>query len=328
MRAILAFFERLWFAPMTATSLAVARIATGSWAFYFLVDFRQVLLRSAGGPPEVFRPIGVARILDRPLPLEVYDGLFTLCVFLSTLFVAGLLHRVLAPLFAFTLLFALTYSNSWGMVFHTENMLVLHVIILAITPSASVLSLDASFTRDDEKWVRFGMARYEPGPSYRFRWPIRLLQLGATLPYVVAGVAKVNGDAGWSWSLGGNLRDQITMNGLYYEVLRGGAEPITFHVYGYDGAFLAAATLTLILELGAPLALLHRYVGYVFVAGIMGMHWSILFLMGIPFPYQLYGWAFACFFEWDRPVALVMKKYEELKARFVRPSEAIPEGET
>jgi hypothetical protein len=318
MKSLISLLDRLWFAPMAPFSLAVCRIATGSWAFYFLLRTRAAFVRSAGGPPEVFHPIGVARVLDGPLSISTYDMMLSVCVFLCALFTAGLLHRVLAPIFAALFLFVLTYSNSWAMVFHTENMLVLHVCILAITPSAAVLSMDASFTSEDEKYSRFGMAKHEPEPSYRYKWPIRLMQLGATLPYVVAGVAKVN-EAGWSWSHGGNLRDQITMNGLYYEVLRNGAEPITFHVYGWDAAFLAAASMTLVLELGAPLALLHRYVGYLYVAGIMSMHWSILFLMGIPFPYQLYGYAFACFFVWDRPAKFLLTKWDEVQKRIEGP---------
>jgi hypothetical protein len=320
MKHLAALFERLWFEPMTPITLAVCRIITGIYAFDYLTTWRRALLRSAGGAPEVFHPIGVARILDQPIPVELYDGLFSLCVFLSSLFTAGVLHRILAPIFAVALLFVLSYSNSWAMVFHTENMVVVHVLILAIAPSAAALSIDASYTREDPKLTRFGLARHEPEADMKFRWPVRVLQLGATLPYVVAGVAKVDGAAGWTWAMGTNLRDQITMNGLYYEVLMDGAEPITFQVYGWDGAFMFAATMTLVLELGAPLALLHRWAGYVFVAGIMSMHWSILILMGIPFPYQLYGCAFACFFVWDRPVTWLTAKTQSIFDRLPRGS--------
>lgn len=329
MKRIGEFFARLWFEPMTPITLAVARIITGMYTFDYLTSWRRALVRSAGGAPEVFHPVGVARILNEPLPVGLYDGLFSACVFLSALFTAGVLHRILAPVFAALLLFVLSYSNSWAMVFHTENMLVLHVLILAITPSAAALSIDASYTREDPKLTRFGLARYQSEADMKFRWPVRVLQLGATLPYVVAGVAKINGKAGWTWAVGTNLRDQITMNGLYYEVLMNGAEPITFHVYGWDWAFMFAATMTLVLEIGAPLALLHRWAGYLFVVGIMSMHWSILVLMGIPFPYQLYGCAFASFFVWDRPVEWLTKQTRRVFDRVSPPKDegrAQPDG--
>lgn len=313
MNRLLQPLDRLWFAPMTPVTLSICRWATGGFCLYRLLSLREYYVRSADGAPEVFRPVGIANILNAPIEKGTYDSLLGVTIFLAGLFTVGLAHRIIAPIFAVLLTFALSYSNSWAMVYHTENMLVLHVVILAITPSASALSLDASYTREEPKYVRYGLSRAEDAPHMKFRWPVRLMQLGATLPYVVAGIAKVRGKAGWDWAYGENLRDQITMNGLYYEVLRDGAEPITFHVYGWDTAFMFAAAGTLVLELGAPLALLHRFVGYGFVFGIMAMHWSILFIMGIPFPYQLYGFAFACFFEWDKLVHFANSKLERFR---------------
>lgn len=322
MNPLLKALDRLWFAPMTPISLSLCRWATGAFCLYRLLDLRAYFVRAAGGAPEVFHPVGIASILSEPLAKSTYDNMLGVTIFLAGMFMVGLAHRIFAPVFAVLLLFVLSYSNSWAMVYHTENMLVLHVLILAITPSASVLSLDASHTREDPKYVRYGMARAEDGAHMKFRWPIRLLQLGATLPYVVAGIAKVRGKAGWDWAYGENLRDQVTMNGLYYEMLHGGAEPITFHVYGWDTAFMFAAMMTLVLELGAPLALLHRYIGYAYVFGIMSMHFSILVIMGIPFPYQLTGLAFVCFFEWDKVVAFAQVKLEEIRERFAKQSAA------
>lgn len=110
------------------------------------------------------------------------------------------------------------------------------------------------------------------------------MQLVATLPYVVAGIAKVRGKAGWEWALGGILRDQVTMNGVYYEMLEGGAKEITFHVYDWDAMFLVLAVVTLIVEFAAPLVILHRWLGYLYIVAIMSMHWGILVIMGISFP--------------------------------------------
>ncbi len=264
-------------------------------------------MRAAGGEPATFSPVGFSRLLEGPIDPQLFQGCVVATQVLALAFAAGLWYRVLAPLFAFLFFFVLSYSNSWSMVYHTENMLILHVVVLAFSPAAAALSLD-SWDRSERPqtwWAKLEnlvSARPDTESRWVYGWVIVMMQLVATLPYVVAGIAKINGKSGWSWALGHNLRDQITMNGLYYEMLRGGTGEITFHVYGYETAFAVAATLTLILELGAPFAILHRYAGYLYVVSIMGMHWSILFIMGIPFPYQLYGAAFACFFEWERLV--------------------------
>jgi hypothetical protein len=303
--------EKFWFAPGSAVTLAILRLITGGFALWLLVTWRQALVRSSRG---IFHPIGVARFLDQPLPRDVYDGLFGVTIFLAGLFVAGVWHRVLAPIFAVMLLFVLTYSNSWVMVYHTENMLVLHVFVLAVTPSASALSVDASYSAS-HPWLRrlgFSPAATEE-PQLRFGWPVRVMQLATTLPYVVAGLAKLRGKMGWEWGLGHNLRDQITMNGLYYEMLSGGAGEVTFHVYGWDVAFMVAAMGSLILEIGAPIAILHRRLGYAWVLGVLGLHWSILVLMGIPFRYQLWGCAFACFLPWDWIIAFIQARTRRLR---------------
>jgi hypothetical protein len=248
--------------------------------------------------------------MDGPSAPQLYDQLLGVSIMLGICFVLGLWYRVLAPIFGGLLLWVLTYGTSWSMIFHTENMLTVHVLILSVAPAASALSLDANLTQERPVLQRFGFSPTATAPHYRFSWPIRCLQLGATLPYVLAGLAKVRGEMGWSWALGENLRDQITMNGLYYDVLKGGAKEVTYHVYDWQFGvlFMFAATTTLILELLAPLALLNRYVGYAYVAGIMGMHWGILWLMGIPFTYQLWGFAYVCFIEWDLLLAWIGRR--------------------
>ncbi len=301
--------DELWFGAVSPIRLATMRLLVGGYTFWFLWTRKRHILRSAGGEASTFHPIGVARILEAPIDPEYFSLLYSFTLILSFLFCVGFIHRLLAPLFSLCLLFVLTYSNSWSMVFHTENMLIVHVLILAFTPSASAVSVDAGLTHSFPWTRKIGLSLYQTQRASRFAWPIKALQLGATLPYVVAGLAKVRGSSGWEWALGTNLRDQITMNGLYYEVLRGGAKEITFHVYGWDFAFMVAASLTLVLELGAPIALLHRRLGYLVVLGLISMHWSILVLMGIPFPYQLYGFAFACFIEWDRVFDFTQKRW-------------------
>src|SRR5690606_15383254 len=142
------------------------------------------------------------------------------------------------------------------MVFHPENMLVLQVMLLGFTPSAAALSFDSWRDEAEPQPTTSGLssftsifvARPDVVPSWIYGWSIVMIQLAATLPYVVAGLAKVLGKAGVAWALGHSLRDQITMNGIYYEMLMGGTEEITFHVYGYETAFLVAASMTLLLE--------------------------------------------------------------------------------
>lgn len=308
MKQLTRALDKLWFSPAPAERLAALRILTGVYTLYYLLTHRRSLMNSASAGPDVFQPIGVTTWMTAPMSLSLFQIIVGACILFANFFIFGIWHRVFAPIFAGLLLFVLTYSNSWTMVFHTENMLVLHVIVLALAPAANAYSLDVIYSEERPGLQRFFVSKRATEAHFRFHWPIKVLQLGATLPYVVAGIAKVRGKAGWEWAEGANLRDQITMNGLYYDVFMGQAPEITYHVYGWDRAFMFAASLTLVIELCSPLALLHRWAGYVYVVNIMGMHWGIMVLMGIPFPYQLYGWAYVCFFDWDRIIAFVNRR--------------------
>jgi hypothetical protein len=62
----------------------------------------------------------------------------------------------------------------------------------------------------------------------------------------------------------------------------------------------AGSVLTLIVEIGAPLALFHRYLGWSWALATLAMHQGIALLMGISFPYQTFGLAFLCFLPVER----------------------------
>jgi hypothetical protein len=297
-----------WFAPVAPTRLATVRIIAGSYALWFFTNTHRHWMLSAAQPEQTFHGTGVTTYLAGPLAPEHFELLSYTLRGLSVCFLLGFLYRVTAPLFAALTLFVLTYATSWSMIYHTENMLCVHLMVLALTPSASALSVDAYLRRLPLPRVFKALLAqsYGPEPSVHTGWPIRLLSLVATLPYTVAGVAKLR-ESGLHWALGDNLRDQIAMNGLYYELFAGGSAPITYEIYGWETSFALLATGTLLLELGAPLALLHRYAGYLFVVAVMGMHWGILWLMGIVFPYQMYGVAYVCFIPWDEVYVRVQK---------------------
>ena len=65
----------------------------------------------------------------------------------------------------------------WGHVFHTDNLLVLHVGIVGLAPAA-------------DAWA-VGARAVEPADDVRYGWPLRLAAVVTVLTYVVTGVAKL-----------------------------------------------------------------------------------------------------------------------------------------
>lgn len=75
-----------------------------------------------------------------------------------------------------------------------------------------------------------------------------------------------------------------------------GASPLVFALYQHVWLFTFLGVSSLVLELGAPLALFHRRLGQLWCLAALAMHWGIYFIMDIEFTYYLYGVIYAPFF--------------------------------
>ncbi len=184
-RALGRALDRHWCPSLPAERLAAFRILAGGFALIYVLARLPYLLSHAHFDPQLFRPIGIVDvILPRPF-LPVVVQLITAATALSAIpFVLGYRFRLTGPLFAVLLLWTLSYRSSWGMVFHTENLLVLHVLILGLARSADAWSLDARRTYA------------KPAPSRHYGWPLRLSCAVVAIAYVLAGIAKAR-NAGW-----------------------------------------------------------------------------------------------------------------------------------
>lgn len=70
--------------------------------------------------------------------------------------------------------------------------------------------------------------------------------------------------------------------------------------YRHQGLFTFFAAGSLVLELGAPLALLDRRLGRPWARATFGMHWDIRMIMGVRFRYHLSGVSLAGWFDLER----------------------------
>jgi hypothetical protein len=143
--------------PLDARPLAFFRIAVGLFAVVYLASPWPSLVSSTS-----FDPAGVVTLANEPLAAWMVYGLYVGALVTGGAFTLDWRRALSGPVFAMLLLWALRYSSSWGQIFHTENLLVLHVIVLAVVPAADALSLDA---RQRAKAVRDRM---------NYGWPLRL----------------------------------------------------------------------------------------------------------------------------------------------------------
>jgi hypothetical protein len=270
--------------------LGLVRALVGVYTLAHLLPQRSALREVARTDPELFEPVGPVRAVRRPLPPRVADVLNDATLVSTALFTLGVRHRLVGPLHSALLTWTLSYRNSWSMIYHIDNALVAHTVLLGASPAADAVSLPA---------LRRGGS---PAPHPRYGWPLQLMNAASAVTYLLAGVAKVAGPSGWAWVGGDAMRRQVAVDGVRKELFGLRVSPAAHALYRHRRLFTGMAVGSLLLELAAPLGLLNRRLGRLWVLGTYGMHWGVRVIMGIPFPYQLSGVSFASWFDVERPM--------------------------
>ncbi len=280
----LARIDGFWCPTMPAERLAALRILSGLFAtvyfsarlFYF-ADYSKL-------NPERFKPVGIINLLRGPLPASSTWAIAIATCVLGALFTLGHRYRVTGWAFAAFALFVTSYRSSWGMVFHTENLMIMHLLALALSPAADAWSLDA----------QHGSKAAAPAP--RYGWPVKLLCGITAASYLVAGIAKLR-HGGIAWVTSDFLRNYIAYDALRKVELGSLHSPLGPVLARAGWVFKPLAAFTLVWELSAPLALLSRRLGRVWVACAVAFHAGVLAVMAILFPYPLFVIGFASFLE-------------------------------
>lgn len=211
-----------------------------------------------------FDPVGPLALLNGPVPDLVLLGAVVVTPLAALAFALDRRPTVSGPVAAIAFLVLTTYRNSWGQLFHTENLAALHLIVLAT----------AAHGRGSRRWAIDAMA---------------VLTVGT---YLVAGIAKLR-ISGTAWLDGDVLRHQIAFDNARKVLLGDVSSPFAGWLLRQDWLLAPAALLTMAVELAAPVALLRASVARVWCALAMGFHVAILAFMAILFPYHLLGIALA-----------------------------------
>lgn len=291
-------FDAYWRARVPGRRLAMVRILVGLYSVIYLLIRSGHLLGYAHFDRARFEPVGLVNLLlDSPLDPLVVQVLTVATIACALPFMLGWRYRIFGPLFAALLLWTLTYRHCWGFVWHTENMLVLQVLILGVVPaSADAWSLDARRMRSQPA-----------GEGTEYGWPLRLMCVLVVITYMLAGYAKLrNGGLGWMWS--DDLLHHIAIDNARKLLLGDWYSPLAGPLMSFDGLFKVLALFTVVMELGAPVALINRRFAAAFVLVAWGFHVGVVALMMIGFPFQLCGIAYACFFRSERIVEWVQRR--------------------
>lgn len=282
-----------WFRPAPPERLATLRVLIVGFALIWLLGAAPIVLGVAEFPPERFEPVGVAAWLSTPLSGVLVLAAWLLALASGVAALLGLRFRASGPVFALALLWVTTYRNSWGMIFHSENLLVMHALILALLPAADAWSLDARRAA--------AAGRPSPGPHERYGWGPMLMAAVAASTYLLAGIAKLR-NAGLEWLDGEVLLGHVAWDNLRKLELGDMHSPIGAWLAGHPWVFAPLAWMSVVLELGAPLALFGRRLAKLWALGMWGFHVGVVVIMAIVFAYPLSGIAFAPLFAVEEPI--------------------------
>lgn len=306
--------DAFWFAPTPPLRLAVLRVLIVGFGLVWLLAMSPVLIDTMRLSAAHFRPVGVVTLLDAPLGFGFALAPYLLCFASGVATLVGWRYRVSAPLHALTLLWITSYRNSWGMVFHSENLWVMHTLILACLPAADVWSLDAARSP--------ARAR---GLDPRYGWGPKLMATIAALTYLLAGVAKLR-IAGGAWLDGQVLLSHVAWDNLRKLELGAMYSPLGAALSRWPALFAPLAWLSMVFELGAPLSLFGRRLAWAWVIGMWGFHIGVVALMAIVFPYPVVGIAFAPLFAVEQPVlALAAHARARTSAAYVVLTRVLPD---
>ena len=272
-------FDRWLFAPQRATNLALVRVAVSCYALGWLLITSNELIELGHLDPARFDPVGVVSIARvSPASTTAIATWIVITAASGVVFAVGGRTRLSGPLFAAGLLWLTTYQNSWSKLLHSENLLVIHVLVLAVSPCADAIAIGRRKPSSATRSPRYG-------------WPLRALAAATVLTYVLAGLTKLR-HAGLGWFDPDNLRNWVAYDLVRKELFGDPYLPLAIPLLRHAWLFVPIAVITMLIEVGSPLALTSRRAAITWSAAAWLFHLSVLSLMSVAFPYQLLGIAY------------------------------------
>lgn len=199
-------WNRFWFTPSDARTLAVMRILTGLLATYTLLTFSFDLVPLFGPhglvPSDTVREwvgnrYGFSHLHAVAEPAELWI-VHLVGLAIVALFTIGLATRLTSVLAA---LVVLAYFHRAPMLTaEFEWILALLMVYLCLAPSGDRFSVDAWLRRRrQERLPAYDQAKIAPPPSPLTTIATRLIQVHLTVVYLSMGLSKLDGGLGDVW---------------------------------------------------------------------------------------------------------------------------------
>ena len=290
------FIREFFLAATSPVNLAIFRVVLFT-AVLFSFSIHNVTW-FAGLPKELlFPPAGLGGVLNY-VPINetvawyAAVGLTISCVFA----IVGLFTRTSIFISLFLSVYVLGVPQLFGKINHYHH-LVWFMLILAVSPCADVLSIDAIF----KSWKRADRGITEPpAPSVGYALPLRFVWLLMGVIYFSAGFWKAwTGGLAWAWS--DNPR-----NMLYNKWTELGGWTSTFRIDQYPVLLKSSALFTLAFELSFIFLIFFAAVRWLAPASGLMFHTATNLFMRISF-WNLQA-CYVTFVDWHRVLGAIGRR--------------------
>lgn len=255
-----------FFAPSAPNNLAIARALLFGYLVYRGYSYTSWYKFGQHS----WSPISFFAALHVPLlPKSVVTLMVPLLRLTAACAALGIAYRWTAWVSTLIFWYMAGTAQCFGKVDHADNALALGCLIVSLSYAADAWTLPQLLRRKPST---------ETTASAEYRWPLQLILLVVAMMYFAAGWNK-HARSGWNWALSDNMLRQL----LAHEFSRNPPTDLGVFLSGYPWLCKTMGLWALVVELVAPLALLHRRLGYFVVLNLMALQLGIYLTLGVYF---------------------------------------------
>ena len=300
MRSVLRALDRHFFAPQRLSDLALMRIVCVGATLAFFFPSLQQQLYVAQADQSLFQPLPALKVLLLPLgwgarpSAMLLHWVWTATIVAGVAALIGLFSRPALLLFAAGNTLMVAHRYSYGELHHPEALLTITLWLLAASPSAAVLSLDALIgrARTARAPMRDERSPQAPPESPFARWPLRTVQWLLVLVYLSAGLSKrpivlyTSTNGGLVWFNGYTLSYYFPHDGMRW------GSPVGLWLAGQPEINSVLSIGAVVFELTFALSILVPRLAPVYLLWGVATHGLIYLAQRAPF-FQYYALYFA-----------------------------------
>lgn len=290
-------WTRVWFRDGNYIDLAVVRILAVGVQLWLVIDQMPLPLNTALEMPDsLYYPLPMLKLFMLPWgwgarpDATMVNLIYWVTVISGFLSLLGLRTNFSLFVFAIGNLFLQAFIYGFGDLHHRDEIMMIALFALSLSPSGRVLSLDNLFGKSQNSLLDSSSPTSAKTSPFAF-WPLFLLQAFFCLMYLSAVASKFSG-AGIGWINGYTLQYYMIQDGM-----RWGSEIAVWLSQFHEFLFMAQIVV-FVFQGTFWLVLIYPKAKWVYVP--LGLFFHIFILITLTAPFYTWIVLYAVFIPWSK----------------------------